>query len=90
MGISLDDDYSPEEMITALELIMPKLEELYNTRVRHYVVKKHTLLVCEQFEKYAFDFDNKCMNIDLMRLVLAVHEIGQAIDRSTQHEHTLS
>jgi hypothetical protein len=90
LGISLDDDYSPEEMITALELIMPKLEELYNTRVRHYVVKKHTLLVCEQFEKYAFDFDNKYMNIDLMRLVLAIHDIGKAIDRSTQHEHTLS
>lgn len=90
LGISLDDDYSPEEMITALELIMPKLEELYNTRVRHYVVKKHTLLVCEQFEKYVFEFDNKCMNIDLMRLVLAVHDIGKAIDRSTQHEHTLS
>ena len=90
LGISLDDDYSPEEMITALELIMPKLEELYNTRVRHYVVKKHTLLVCEQFEKFAFDFDNKYMNIDLMRLVLAVHDIGKAIDRSTQHEHTLS
>ena len=90
LGISLNDDYSPEEMITALELIMPKLEELYNTRVRHYAVKKHTLLVCEQFEKYAFDFDNKCMNMDLMRLVLAVHDIGKAIDRSTQHEHTLS
>lgn len=90
LGISLDDDYSPKEMITALELIMPKLEELYNTRVRHYVVKKHTLLVCEQFEKYAFAFDNKCMNMDLMRLVLAIHDIGKAIDRSTQHEHTLS
>ena len=55
-------------MITALELIMPKLEELYNTRVRHYVVKKHTLLVCEQFEKYAFAFDNKRMNMDLCAL----------------------
>jgi hypothetical protein len=28
--------------------------------------------------------------MDLMRLVLAVHDIGKAIDRSTQHEHTLS
>ena len=90
LGISLDDDYSPEEMITALEILMPKLEDLYNTRVRHYIVKKHTLLVCEQFEKYAFDFNNKCMNIDLMRLVLAVHDIGKAIDRPTQHEQTLS
>ena len=30
------------------------------------------------------------MNMDLMRLVLAIHDIGKAIDRSTQHEHTLS
>lgn len=89
LGVSLDDDYSPEDMITALELIMPRLEELYETRVRHYVVKKHTILVCEQFEKYPFDFDSKRMNIDLMRLILAVHDIGKAIARATQHEHTL-
>lgn len=91
LGISLDDEsYLPEELITSLELVMPKLEDLYNTRVRHYVVKKHTMLVCEQFEKYPFSFDANYMSIDLMRIVLAVHDIGKAIDRSTQHEHTLS
>lgn len=91
LGISLDDEsYSPEELITSLELVMPKFEDLYNTRVRHYVVKKHTMLVCEQFEKYPFSFDANYMSIDLMRIVLAVHDIGKAIDRSTQHEHTLS
>ena len=91
LGISLDDDtFSPEELITALEIAMPKLEELYNTRVRHYVVKMHTMLVCEQFEKYPFGFDTSYMSIDLMRIILAVHDIGKAIDRATQHEHTLS
>lgn len=30
------------------------------------------------------------MSIDLMRIVLAVHDIGKAIDRANQHEHTLS
>ena len=91
LGISFDDDvYSPEELITSLELAMPKLEELYNTRVRHYVVKKHTILVCKQFEKYAFHFDSKYMNVDLMRIILAVHDIGKAIDRSNQHIQTLS
>ena len=90
-SISFDDDaYSPKDLITSLELIMPKLEELYNTRVRHYVVKKHTMLVCEQFEKYAFKFDTKYMSVDLMRLVLSLHDIGKAIDRENQHEHTLS
>lgn len=91
LGISFDDDeFSPEELITAIEIIMPKLEEMYNTKVRHYVVKQHTLLVCQQFEKYAFEFNTKVMNIDLMRLVLAMHDIGKAIDRATQHIHTLS
>lgn len=91
LGISLDDDvYSPEELITSLEIALPKLEDLYNTRVRHYVVKKHTMLVCEQFEKYPFSFDSKYMSIDLMRIILAVHDIGKAVDRATQHEHTLS
>ena len=90
LGISFDDDeFSPEELITSLELALPKLEDLYNTRVRHYVVKQHTLLVCQQFEKYAFEFNYKIMNVDLMRLILAMHDVGKAIDRSTQHEHTL-
>lgn len=91
LGISFDDEeFSPEELITAIEIAMPKLEELYNTKVRHYVVKQHTLLVCQQFEKYAFELNTKVMNIDLMRLVLAMHDIGKAIDRATQHTHTLS
>lgn len=91
LGISFnDDEFSPEELITAIEIAMPKLEELYNTKVRHYVVKQHTLLVCKQFEKYAFELNTKVMNIDLMRLVLAMHDIGKAIDRATQHTHTLS
>ena len=91
LGISFEDDaYSPEELITSLELVMPKLEGFYNTRVRHYVVKTHTMLVCKQFEKYAFNFDTNYMSIDLMRIVLAVHDIGKAIDRANQHEHTLS
>lgn len=90
-GISFDDDeFSPEELITAIEIVMPKLEELYNKKVRHYIIKQHTLLVCQQFEKYAFELNTKVMNIDLMRLVLAMHDIGKAIDRTTQHTHTLS
>lgn len=90
LGISFDDGaYSAEELITSLELVMPKLEELYNTRVRHYVVKKHAILVCEQFERYAFNFDINYMSIDLMRLVLAMHDIGKAVDRVNQHEQTL-
>lgn len=91
LGISFDDDeFSPEELITAIEIVMPKLEELYNTKVRHYIVKQHTILVCQQFEKYAFELNTKVMNIDLMRLVLTMHDIGKAINRVTQHTHTLS
>lgn len=90
LGISLDDDsYSVEELITSLELVMPRLGKLYNERVRHYFIKEHTLLVCKQFEKYAFDLDTDYINIDLMRIILAIHDVGKAIDRSKQHEHTL-
>ncbi|MGN8725724.1 hypothetical protein [Segatella copri] len=91
LGISFDDnEFDPEELITAIEIVMPKLEKLYNSKVRHYVVKQHTLLVCRQFEKYAFELNTKVMNIDLMRLVLAMHDIGKAIDRATQHIYTQS
>lgn len=91
LGISFDDnEFSPEELITAIEIVMPKFEELYNTKVRHYIIKQHTLLVCQQFEKYAFEVNTKVMNIDLMRIVLAMHDIGKAIDRAKQHIHTLS
>ena len=91
LGISLEDErYNPSKMITALELIMPKLEELYNTKVRHYVVKRHTELVCEQFEKYPFKFNGEYMSIDMMRIILAIHDIGKAINRTFQHEYTIS
>ena len=91
LGISFEDEeFSPEELIMAIEIAMPKLENLYNTRVRHYVVKDHILLVCKQFEKYAFDFNQKVVNLDLMRIIFALHDIGKAIDRSSQREHTIS
>ena len=91
LGISFEDDtFSPEELITALELVFPKFENLYNTKVRHYVTKVHTLIVCQQFEKYPFKFNTDVMNLDLMRVILAIHDIGKAIDRETQHEQTLS
>ena len=91
LGVSFEDnEFKPEELITAIEVAMPKLEDLYNTRVRHYIVKNHTLLVCKQFENYAFDYNKKIVNIDILRVILALHDIGKAIDRKTQHEHTLS
>ena len=91
LGISFEDDvFSPEELIVAIELAFPKFEPLYNTKVRHYVTKTHTLLVCQQFEKYAFRFNAEEMNLDLMRIILAIHDIGKAVDRATQHEQTIS
>ena len=91
LGISFEDDvFTPEELIVALELVFPKFEELYNTKVRHYVTKVHTLIVCQQFEKYAFKFNTDALSIDLMRVILAVHDIGKAVDRDTQHEQTIS
>lgn len=91
LGISFEDDvFAPEELIVALELAFPKFEELYNIKVRHYVTKVHTLIVCHQFEKYPFKFYTDAMNMDLMRVILAIHDIGKAVDRETQHEQTIS
>lgn len=90
LGISTEDGiYSPTELITSLELVMPRLEELYKTKVRHYLVKRHTELVCEQFEKFPFNFNSEYLSIDMMRIILALHDIGKAIDRVNQHQHTI-
>lgn len=91
LRINFEDNlFSPEELITALEIVMPRLKELYDTKIRHYVLRKHSILVSQQFEKYAFRFNSQYLNIDLMRIILALHDVGKAISRADQHEHTLT
>lgn len=70
----------------------PKLKSLFDSLVRHYSIKKHTQLVCEQFHKY---FGNTRLPIssDLMTVFLTLHDIGKPLaehegDRSKQHHFT--
>ena len=83
-----------QERITDLCSLAPSLEELYNSRVRHYTIKAHTLNVINQFEKY---FSNAFVeiNINLFRLILLLHDIGKPIahkngNRKKQYQDTLN
>ena len=69
-----------------------ELRDLFNTRVRHYTLKEHTQLVCEQFKKY---FQNVEIPIshELMMVFLTLHDIGKPIaedegNKDNQYEHT--
>lgn len=57
---------------------VPALNILYNARVRHYVIKEHTLNVYNQFEKYFFDGFSK-ENKEEFILFLLLHDIGKSI-----------
>lgn len=68
-------------------------DRIRNNRVCRELTIKYGLYMPKGKENVKYDRlrgKDKCMNMDLMRLVLAIHDIGKAIDRSTQHEHTLS
>ncbi len=83
-----------QERISNICRKIPVLEELYNSRVRHYTIKDHTLNAYNQFEKY-FSTDFTKIDIELFRLVLLLHDIGKPIaskngNRSNQYSDTLS
>jgi hypothetical protein len=65
----------PKEIISALKTI-PDLKTAYETKVRHYTLEAHTLLVMEQFDKYFSTLDI-IMPRNLFRLLLALHDIGK-------------
>ncbi|MGQ1783873.1 PIN domain-containing protein [Saccharicrinis sp. GN24d3] len=73
---------------------VPAFTELYNARVRHYIMKEHILNVFNQFEKY---FSNKFSNIRIedFKLFLLLHDIGKSIaykqgDRNNQYNTTIN
>ena len=41
-----------KERINNICIKVPAFTELYNARVRHYIIKEHTINVYNQFEKY--------------------------------------
>lgn len=72
---------------------VPDFEVLFDTQVRHYTIKSHTLNVLNQFEKYfsgGFDEIDK----EIIRLFLIIHDIGKPIahkqgSRDNQNKETI-
>tara|TARA_R110001632_G_scaffold140960_2_gene257014 strand:- start:1739 stop:2896 length:1158 start_codon:yes stop_codon:yes gene_type:complete len=57
---------------------VPAFKELYDARVRHYIIKDHTLNVYNQFERY-FLGDFPKTKIEEFTLFLLLHDIGKSI-----------
>jgi len=71
---------------------IPDLQELFNTRVRHYTIKDHTLNVCNQFERYFTNLLDENY-LEMFRLLLVLHDIGKPIaqkkgNRADQYKET--
>ena len=70
----------------------PEYADLFNTKVRHYTLKRHTELVCTQFEKY-FGSIQLPVSHNLMKFFLSLHDIGKPIaenegNRNNQYRYT--
>lgn len=70
-----------------------QLKGIYDTRVRHYTIIRHTQLVCGQFNKY-FSNVNLPISRDLFDTFLALHDIGkpeayQKGNKDNQHIFTV-
>ncbi len=70
------EPFKPKELIDALKS-NNILKTYFLTKIRHYVLETHTLLVMNEFEKY---FSHIKLPIDkkTFRLFLALHDIGKA------------
>ena len=86
-------DYNPEEAISLLK--MNGYKDVYSTKIRHYTLESHTLLVCKVFEKYFSQSYNEPISIELIRSLLILHDIGKTDafaegNKNNQYEHTKS
>ena len=86
-------DYNPEEAISLLKI--NGFKDVYSTKIRHYTLESHTLLVCNVFEKYFSRGYNEAISIELIRSLLILHDIGKTDaftegNKNNQYEHTKS
>ncbi|WP_423820193.1 hypothetical protein V5739_07090 [Salinimicrobium sp. TIG7-5_MAKvit] len=73
--------------------IFPHFRPIYDYKVRHYILRDHTNLVLNQFDKY---FSNRfnAKERELIRFFLIIHDIGKPRafeegDISIQHDHSI-
>ena len=83
-----------KERINEICTKVPAFTELYNARVRHYIIKDHILNVFNQFEIYfsKYYLESK---LEEFRLFLLLHDIGKSLaykqgDRDNQYNATIS
>ena len=67
-----------KELINNICTKVPAFTELYNARVRHYIIKDHILNVFNQFEIYFSKYFMKS-KIEEFRLFLLLHDIGKSL-----------
>lgn len=83
-----------KERINNICIKVPAFTELYNARVRHYIIKEHTINVYNQFEKY-FSKYFLLNKLEEFRLFLLLHDIGKSLaykhgNRDNQYDVTIN
>ena len=83
-----------KERINNICTKVPAFTELYDARVRHYIIKEHILNVFNQFEIYFSKYFVK-NKLEEFRLFLLLHDIGKSLaykhgNRKNQHIDTIS
>jgi len=83
-----------KERINNICIKVPALTELYNARVRHYIIKAHTINVYNQFEKY-FSKYFLSSKLEEFRLFLLLHDIGKSLaykqgNKDNQYDATIN
>lgn len=90
-------EYQPPTAIQFLKDLNNDIQSYYETRVRHYSLEDHTLLVANQFEKYFTKVWKNTLedsiDIDLFRYFLLLHDIGKpkaeaSGDRKNQYKYS--
>jgi hypothetical protein len=86
------EPFEPQKLLNELKTSLG-LNAIYEQKVRHYILEKHTLLVINEFEKY-FSKTELPTSINLFRLMLALHDIGKPKafnegNKSNQYQYTV-
>ena len=84
--------FEPQKLLNELKTSLD-LSSIYEQKVRHYILEKHTLLVMNEFEKY-FSKTELLISKNLFRLMLSLHDIGKLKafkegNKNNQYQYTV-